>query len=299
MPRRTDISLGNLFLWPVNAGALCETGLKKREICQRCVKKFAECVILYIFAQILMSIYMNRTISKYVAMLFLVALPFVTPTRVDAQNNLPQVPYIDINASAQRKVTPDEIYLVITIKESDYKGKKSLQQVQQTMVDVLKRDGVNIDEQLTVLTMGSSVKLKAFSSKIKSLTTAQYQLKLGSAEDMQTVIADLEKKEISNIVLIETKYSKMKELESELGVEAVKNAQQKARLLATAIGQEAGKAIYINTWGMNSTAPARNLRASKMAVVEDAAAGLVDTPATLSIAETEYTVTVNVRFELK
>ena len=147
--------------------------------------------------------------------------------------------------------------------------------------------------------MGSSVKLKAFSSKIKSLTTAQYQLKLGSAEDMQTVIADLEKKEISNIVLIETKYSKMKELESELGVEAVKNAQQKARLLATAIGQEAGKAIYINTWGMNSTAPARNLRASKMAVVEDAAAGLVDTPATLSIAETEYTVTVNVRFELK
>ena len=242
---------------------------------------------------------MNRSISKYVAMLFLVALPFVAPTRVDAQNNLPQVPYIDINASAQRKVTPDEIYLVITIKESDYKGKKSLQQMQQTMVDVLKKDGVNIDDQLTVLTMGSSVKLKAFSSKIKSLTTAQYQLKLGSAEDMQTVIADLEKKEISNIVLIETKYSKMKELESELGVEAVKNAQQKAHLLATAIGQEAGKAIYINTWGMNSTAPARNLRASKMAVVEDAAVGLVDTPSTLSIAETEYTVTVNVRFELK
>ena len=62
---------------------------------------------------------------------------------VAAQNNLPQVPYIEITASAQRKVTPDEIYLTITIKESDYKGKKTLQQMQQTMVDILKKNKVS------------------------------------------------------------------------------------------------------------------------------------------------------------
>jgi uncharacterized protein YggE len=219
---------------------------------------------------------------------------------VAAQNNLPQVPYIEINASAQRKVTPDEIYLTITIKESDYKGKKTLQQMQQTMVDILKKNKVNIDEQLTVLSMGSGVKLKNFSSKIKTLTTAQYLLKLDNVETMQNIISGLEEKEISNIVLSETKYSKTKELEAELGVEAVKNAKQKAIMLATAIGQEAGKAIYINTWGMNSTSPARNLRMNKAMIAEeaDAVAGSYEAPR-LSIAETEYTVTVNARFELK
>ena len=131
---------------------------------------------------------------------------------VVAQNNLPQVPYIEISASAQRKVTPDEIYLTITIKESDYKGKKTLQQMQQTMVDILKKNKVNIDEQLTVLSMGSGVKLKNFSSKIKTLTTAQYLLKLDNVETMQNIISGLEEKEISNIVLSETKYSKTKEL---------------------------------------------------------------------------------------
>ena len=218
---------------------------------------------------------------------------------VTAQSNLPQVPYIEINASAQRKVTPDEIYLTITIK-SDYKSKKSLQQMQQTMVDILKKNKVNIDEQLTVLSMGSAVKLKNFSSKIKTLTTAQYLLKLDNVETMQNIISGLEEKEISNIVLGETKYSKTKELEAELGVEAIKNAKQKAIMLATAIGQEAGKAIYINTWGMNSTSPARNLRMNKAMIAEesDAAAGSYEAPR-LSIAETEYTVTVNARFELK
>ena len=58
---------------------------------------------------------------------------------VAAQNNLPQVPYIEINASAQRKVTPDEIYLTITIKESDYKGKKTLQQMHNTCSGCIRR----------------------------------------------------------------------------------------------------------------------------------------------------------------
>ncbi len=240
---------------------------------------------------------MKRIVFNCIAVALLCCI--VLPTA--AQSNLPQVPYIEINASAQRKVTPDEIYLTITIKESDYKGKKSLQQVQQTMVDILKKNKVNIDEQLTVLSMGSAVKLKNFSSKIKTLTTAQYRLKLNDAATMENIISDLEGKDISNIILSETKYSKIKELESELGIEAVKNAKQKATQLATAIGQEAGKAIYINTWGMNSTSPVRSFRANKAMAVEDAAvaAGAADETPRLSIAETEYTVTVNARFELK
>ena len=228
----------------------------------------------------------------------LIALFFATPSLLSAQNNLPTVPYIEVRASATRKVTPDELYLKITIKESDYKGKKSLQDVQQTMVNILQKCGVNIDEALTVMSMGSSVKFKTFSSKIKTRTEAVYILKLTNADTMQKIINLLEEKEISNIVLAETKYSKIKELESELGIEAVKQAKQRATELVSAIGQEIGKAIYINSWSMNEIISPRNYKmmASRSAVQEDAAMGAT-TP--LSITENEYSVDVNVRFELK
>ena len=229
----------------------------------------------------------------------LVATLFCVPTLLTAQANLPAVPYVDVRASATRKVTPDELYLKIIIKESDYKGKKSLQQMQEKMVGTLKKCNIDIEENLTVMTMGSSIKLKALGSKVKTLTEAVYILKLSDAETMQKVIAQLEADEISNITLADTKYSKKEWLESQLGVEAVKQAQKRATELAEAIGQQIGKAIYINTWSMNEIVAPHNYKMmARSAVAEDAATATAGaTP--ISLTENEYTVEVNVRFELK
>ena len=239
-----------------------------------------------------------KSILTYAAAL-LAVVSFFIAVPAKAQNNLPAVPYIEVRASATRKVTPDEIFLKITIKESDYKGKKSLQQVQNIMVKELEKQGLDVDKNLTVLSMGSSMKLKNFSSKIKTLTEAVYILQLSDAEAVQNVISALEAQEISNIVLAETKYSKRDALESELGVEAIKKAKQRATELVAAIGQEIGKAIYVNSWTMNEVIAPRNYKAmaTRGAVLEEAAdAAAVPT---LSIAENEYSVDVNVRFEIK
>jgi uncharacterized protein YggE len=203
-----------------------------------------------------------------------------------------------VRASATRKVTPDEIYLKITIKESDYKDKKSLQQLQNVMIKVLEKQGVDVEKDLTVLSMGSSLKLKSFLSKVKTRTEAVYILQLSDAEAVQNVISALEAQEISNIVLAETKYSKRDALESELGVEAIKKAKQRAAELVAAIGQEIGKAIYVNSWSMNEIVSPRNYKAmAARGVVMDES---VDAAApALSIAENEYSVDVNVRFEIK
>lgn len=238
-----------------------------------------------------------KRIAQYAASLLLMLL-FAAPSLV-AQNNLPTVPYIEVRGAATRKVTPDELYLRITIKESDYKGKKSLAQLQQEMINVLRRNDVKVDEQLTVQSMGSSMKLKAFTSKILTRTEGVYILKLTDVETMQDIIAELEEAEISNIALVETKYSKKKELESELGIEAVRQAKQRAEELAGAIGQQIGKAIYINTWSMNEIVSPRNYKtmAARGVMMNEAADAA---PAvTLSVTENEYSVDVNVRFELK
>ena len=240
---------------------------------------------------------MRHFTAYAITLLTVVSLFIARPSK--AQNNLPAVPYIEVRASATRKVTPDEIYLKITIKESDYKDKKSLQQMQNIMVKELEKQGIDIDKNLTVLSMGSSMKLKTFSSKIKTLTEAVYILKLSDAEAMQNVISALEAQDISNIALAETKYSKRDTLESELGVEAIKKAKQRATELVAAIGQEIGKAIYVNSWTMNEVISPLNYQAmaTRGAVLEESAdAAAVPT---LSIAENEYSVDVNVRFEIK
>ena len=172
-------------------------------------------------------------------------------------------------------------------------------ELQQEMINVLRRNGVKVDEQLTVQSMGSSMKLKTFTSKILTRTEGVYILKLTDVAAMQNVIAELEEAEISNIALIETKYSKKKELESELGIEAVRQAKQSAEELGGAMCKQRGKAIYINTWSMNEIVSPRNYKtmAARSAVMEEAADAA---PAVnLSVTENEYSVDVNVRFELK
>ena len=240
-----------------------------------------------------------KRILTFTFTLLMVAVSLSISTPAKAQTNLPSVPYIEVRASATRKVTPDEIYLKITIKESDYKGKKSLQEMQNTMVKALEQQGIDVDKNLTVLSMGSSLKLKTFLSKIKTVTEAVYILKLTDAEEVQNVISALEQKEISNIVLAETKYSKRDALESELGIEAIKTAKKRATELVAAIGQEIGKAIYINSWSMNEIISPRNYKsmAARGVIVEDAVEA-APTPK-LSITDNEYSVDVNVRFEIK
>lgn len=239
---------------------------------------------------------MKRILTYAVALLAVASFFIVSPAK--AQDNPAALPYIEVRASATRKVTPDEIYLKITIKESDYKDKKSLQQLQNVMIKVLEKQGVDVEKDLTVLSMGSSLKLKSFLSKVKTRTEAVYILQLSDAEAVQNVISALEAQEISNIVLAETKYSKRDALESELGVEAIKKAKQRAAELVAAIGQEIGKAIYVNSWSMNEIVSPRNYKAmAARGVVMDESADAA-APA-LSIAENEYSVDVNVRFEIK
>ena len=138
------------------------------------------------------------------------------------------MPYIDMQAKVEREVAPNELYITIGIKESDYKGKKSLQQMQDILINVLKANNIDIAEDLSLSYMGSNVSYKVFSKRVVPRTQATYILKLQDAATMQKVIYELEEKEITNISLTRTKYTNEDALITELGVEALKKAQEQA-----------------------------------------------------------------------
>lgn len=209
-------------------------------------------------------------------------------------------PYIDMNATVQREVTPDELYLKITISERDYKGKKSLEEMQKSMIDVLEACRIDIAENLTINYMGSEVSYKAFSKKVRPKSEAVYMLRLNDAAAMQQVIMSLEEQQISNIELTKVKFTKEKELKREMAIEAMQQAQEEARVLAGAIGQEIGKAITINSWMNGGGVQPRMYKARNSAMMDGVAVEESAAEAPIfSIGKITYSFNVTVRFELK
>lgn len=219
-------------------------------------------------------------------------LLFFIPTESTGQTTTDS--YIDISTTVEREVTPNELYLQITIREKDYKGKKTLEEMQEAMIGALKTNHIDIQECLTLNYMGSEIGYKTFSKSIKSQTEATYMLKLNDAATMQNVISSLEERQISDIELVQTKYTGEKELKREMGIEAMQQAKAEAQMLAEAIGQEAGKAMTINYW-MNSSQTQPRMYKARMSNFVD---GMESEPA-ISIGKSTYRFTANVRFELK
>lgn len=227
----------------------------------------------------------------------MIAAAFCSPSKANAQTE--KTPTVDIQASAQREVMPDELTLAITIRESDYKGKKTLEEKQKELIGVLKANKIDYNEALTIKEMGSAVTFKFFSKNPTPRSEATYLLKLEDATTMQKIVRQLEEKHISNIDLIQTRYTKADELRVELGVEAVKKAQKEAKALAEAIGQQIDSAISINSWMTNNSPRPRLYKmASTVNMARDAeeAGSAESAPA---ISGIRYTVNVSAKFILK
>lgn len=241
---------------------------------------------------------MKRRLSIIGRAIAIAAMALIVPLMTFAQN---EVPNIDMQAEAQREVTPDELYLSIIIKESDYKGKKTLQQQQEAMIGVLKTNKIDVSDALTLDFMGSSVNYKTFSKRMVPRSSASYMLKLNDAGIMQKIIYELEEKDITNIQLAKTKFTKEEQLITELGVEAMQKAQKQATAYAGAVGQTIGKAIRISSWNSSSSPQPRMYKSRNMVLAEESA---IDTAAgapseSISISKLTYTVHVNVKFELQ
>ena len=147
---------------------------------------------------------------------------------------------MQVTGRAEREIEPDEIYLAVTINERDSKGKISIEQQQRGMVAALKKLGIDVAAQLKVSDLSS-----ALFKRNMSVVTARYELRLGSAAEVVAVGQALNALGISEIVIERVSHSRIRELQEEVRVEAIRNARQKAAMLAEAIGQKVGRCFLI------------------------------------------------------
>ena len=174
----------------------------------------------------------------------LLAILFVTSSFAQGTQNFIDLPYIEVTGSSQMEVIPNEIYLSIEIKENDNKGKQSLESLETKMIQTFNKIGVDVSKDLTILDFSSNFK-NYWLKKSDILGSKKYQLVVHSGKMVGKVFQETEKLGISNITIIKTEHSEIEMFKQEVKINAIKAAKLKADNLAQAIGQKAGKAIYI------------------------------------------------------
>ncbi len=203
--------------------------------------------------------------------------------------------YIEVTGTAEMEIVPDQIYLKIVISEKD-KGKKTVEQQEKAMIAILQKLGIDVRKDLLMKDMSSNFK-SYFLKKTVVQTEKEYQLCLHGADKIGPLLSALEAADISNISIDRVDHSQMDKFRQEVKIEAVKVAKTKAEAFAEAIGQQAGRALYIgesgNTYLPRQNPMSSNIRVRGMGITADAAAPVID----FEKIPLKYSVVV--RFELK
>jgi uncharacterized protein YggE len=169
--------------------------------------------------------------------MIMAALAVIFATVAMAQNA------IQVSGKAEKKVTPNEIYVSITIKDGDVKN-QTVAQIESTMKSRLKALDIDVANNLKATDMDNSLKKK------KQVDTRRsYELKVGDVWTLGAVFDMLSELGVADADVTRVSHSQMEEFRREVRVTAIRDAKANAEQIAAAIGQSIGPAIYINDNG--------------------------------------------------
>lgn len=179
-----------------------------------------------------------KNIILSAALLFTAALTAQNPATGEEK------PYIEVNGNGEMEVTPDEIFVAITIRErSTNKKTISVEEQEQNLKNALKNLKVDL-KNLTV--SGANADFVRVDWRKKGvITQKQYSLKLGNASILGQVFTELDKLEITDAFVSHVQHSKIDSLRKVVKIMAIKAAKNKADYLLAAIGEKTGKALIV------------------------------------------------------
>lgn len=175
--------------------------------------------------------------------LFIILLITGISSVANAQQQEEKRHYIEVTGDAELKIIPDEIYLSIALNEKNTKDRRSLDELERDVIEVLRK--LNIPTENLSISGANSDMERAFWTGKKIYARKSYILKLTKANDIGQVLRELENKGISNVDLARVDNSQMEKYRKEVKIMAMKAAKEKAEYLLNAIGEKAGKPFLI------------------------------------------------------
>jgi len=181
---------------------------------------------------------------KYILTLAITILIGLPISAQGSSKNFIDQAYIEVTGKAELELTPDIIHLKVIIREKDNKGKVALEELEEQMMKALKKIGIKTQEDVSIIDFASNFQFYTL-KKTDIRTSKEYQIVIHNGNMAAKVYTELEKLDISNISVVKLDHSKMEYHRQQVKIEAVKEAKNKATAFCSAIGEKAGKALYI------------------------------------------------------
>ncbi len=150
------------------------------------------------------------------------------------------VNFVEVSGRAEVKVTPNEFTLALVIDEQATKGRYQVDYVEKRLRSLLRK--LDIDDKSLTLNALSTLTEK----RREGLTTASYELKLSSIEQLDDCYEELEKLGITNVRISKVSHSDIEMYKSQARKAAVKDAQRRAVEVGEALDQEVGGCFEIH-----------------------------------------------------
>ncbi|WP_293955926.1 MULTISPECIES: SIMPL domain-containing protein [unclassified Sphingobacterium] len=157
--------------------------------------------------------------------------------------------FVSTVGRAEEEVTPDIIYIDVTLKEfyenGNTKKKVAIDKLEKDLFDSATKAGVK-KEDFTIQNIWSYNVPDKKKKDTDILLSRQYRIKVTNLNNLDQLLDGVDKAGIQSTYISEYDYSKKKELEKSLKTKAVLDAKVNAQILAEAAGQKIGKAIVLS-----------------------------------------------------
>lgn len=155
---------------------------------------------------------------------------------------------IEVSGNAEAEVTPDIIYVGISLKEyfkdNANKKKVEIEELERQLQTAVQKAGIpNAD--FTINNISSYNYALEKKKNPEFLAKKQYRIKFSDLTKLNQILGAIEPKGIEYTNIESYDYSKIESLKQELKIKALKAAKEKAMYLAAAVGDKVGTALNI------------------------------------------------------
>jgi len=151
--------------------------------------------------------------------------------------------YVEVTGKAELEISPNLIYLKIVLSDKNNKNKETLPEIERKMISKLTEIGIDVNKDLSLIDFVSNLRAQLLKTNV--ILTKQYQLIVRNAKTLEKVFFEFQELGISNASIEKLEHSEIEQFRKDVKVSAVKAAKEKAELLAIALNQTIGKAIYV------------------------------------------------------
>ena len=208
---------------------------------------------------------------------------------------------INVSGSAETEVTPDIIYISISLKEylkdNNSKKKVDITALENQLYAAVQKAGLD-KENLMINNLSSFSWATEKKKNPDFLASKQYRLKVSDLNKFNDIIGAVDPKGIASTNIESYDYSKITSLKKELKIQALQAAKAKATYLVEALGDKLGSAIDIQEIE-NQVYPQAMYRTSNMMMKAESADMAGAAAPDIDFKKIKLNYVMNVVFEIK